>query len=689
MKWGVVFNKDVFLTIVSMLVLVSMLVNYELTMTMSKRSYTTPKSTISKNNNNNNKINDDALFHKIDLLSRQLSRAHRFERNTTTKRSIAELVDQISQLNKGAQNRQTNREKRPRSSTAIIFNGVKEIIDIEAFLRDVTNPKSSTKDDVADAEEATPTTATIDWRHGTQIILGVTHDGHKKYSKEINKLEQQSEFPFRAIAVPPSESKQLVNTLRYLLQKTESEVVLIARNVRSIGATKNFDIDEFVSPLLSERAGKTSDVVVASQLTPEGWWKTGCYQSKLIWNQYNVQYGTDDIYHHTMVSEKESDEEPRYRVQSDRKWIQCEFFDGPFAMKKRLLLSHLEDMAKNKVIDHLLYTELAFLLRHQGRGGGKMVKLHPSSLFRMQSEKMGGTLQQLTRHNWDAFAKRYSISEISIATEADHGVRMNNRHTHNFDQNTPNIQCPHNEKNAEKVFQQLRACTRGSQALITKMFSMFDQIGLQYASDGNPELTAIKLYDTDHDQEFSVYTQNLTILMKHHTELLRKAGMQIDRTSCKDSVKQSGFCSNSFFLTDGQWRVKLRRVDIVSSKDLYKSSKSFTNNKKHNESEVPNYTKKSHDNEVNSKKYNSFPRSRIFGEPTKMRMGSYWFPSSPNPGYYVRAKYGLEHILKHYTTRVGKGIDMSGTEYCPVNGHQLCMDRFLEDGNIQLQRAWA
>ena len=77
-------------------------------------------------------------------------------------------------------------------------------------------------------------------------------------------------------------------------------------------------------------------------------------------------------------------------------------------------------------------------------------------------------------------------------------------------------------------------------------------------------------------------------------------------------------------------------------------------------------------------------------------MGDYWAINRPNPGYYARKHYGHD-ILKHQKHWYEQGKNSSWAQYnpqsrfgeCAQEGHQLCMNEYLGDGNIQFQRVWA
>jgi len=81
---------------------------------------------------------------------------------------------------------------------------------------------------------------------------------------------------------------------------------------------------------------------------------------------------------------------------------------------------------------------------------------------------------------------------------------------------------------------------------------------------------------------------------------------------------------------------------------------------------------------------------------TLVKMGDHWTVSRSNPGVYSRSRYGsnfLRHV-KHWSKHLENSYSdyiMHGRRFpeCPYEGHHLCMNQYLADGNIQFQRVWA
>jgi len=81
------------------------------------------------------------------------------------------------------------------------------------------------------------------------------------------------------------------------------------------------------------------------------------------------------------------------------------------------------------------------------------------------------------------------------------------------------------------------------------------------------------------------------------------------------------------------------------------------------------------------------PVTRIHGNPTLVKMGDYWAPNRPNPGYYARKHYGY-NVLKHSKHWLEHGRANSWVDYhpkprfgpCAQEGHHLCLNQYLGDG---------
>ena len=673
------------LALIFVLALISFALQYEMTLKM--KSYLAPKTYPSqyhqKLNNNDEKLKGwreentsnkklTINIRQLDLFMKHLTRAHRFERNAKLRGIMAltaERITRFKRFNNGRGTPTTTQEKRPRLSVTIILNAVNEITDLATLLRELTyQSKNKTNIDCDD------------WRLDTQILLGLTQKSYDKHSKEINKLQTST---FKYVLVPQDQQERVVNTLAFLVGKVKTENVLLTRDVRFIG--HDFNIDEFIRPLQQQqkrrkKTTKTSaDVVIASQiLSHDNRWRTGCYQSQLIWNQFRTQYGADSI-----ELKKTSNPHMTTKRNAAQLWIQCDYFDGPFAMRRNILMGLLKDRVKSRCHNKVLYTEIAYVMNNKG----SVMKLHSSTLF-----FMGGGSGALSKNDWKDFAVRNDISEVFIDTidtttnnnegttftensitktkihhEFDHGTLLNHGTTTTSTTNN----C--GNKNIRHNMLQPRHCIQELNHMLTNTYRIFNKFGVRYSNEGSSALAAVKIHGTMPwypYHELAFHTDNTTELIELESEF-KKYGIHLEREEDRECLAKKKKttkkleCTSVKGVSSALWHIKLHAKKALSG-DLYKSSK------------------------LSDKQKQSFPSSRIHGKDTKVRMGNFWGFISPNPGYYARARYGTD-VLNHASVSTEKGIHGKISRHfgqCPVEGHQRCMNQYLSDGNIQFQRAW-
>ena len=475
------------------------------------------------------------------------------------------------------------------------------------------------------------------WTKSARIKLGLTRPVMEKYSLLIKEV--QSKLPnFKTIILP---HESLVKTLNKLVMESSTKYVLMTKKILKIDQT--FDIDSFLEPI----ARKDSDVVSGSIYYPDGLWGTGCYQSKLIWSQYKTQYGFD--------------------VSFKQKSLLCDYFDGPFATNRKDLLEYLTARESTNCPDVLVYPEIQFVMSNQN----KIIKSHPTSVFHMAEWR---DLESLTRQHWLQFAIRNKISEVyhaSLIGDKEKHLEFNFRET--------KADCKHT-----KAMLRQRACMRDLHLMLVNTYKLFDRLGYQYTNEDGSGLAAAKLHDTlpwDYDQDFAFRANNLTHIAKQQGEW-KKLGMyfapDINKACVRDikhtkdnKVLPCGFIA----IRDQNWFMELWGQYILVG-DFYQPWK------------LPK--------EKLSKLHEPLLSSRITGNDTKVRLDDHWAQNRPNPGYYVRARYGVDMLrhAKHWRYGGASGsmsIYKTGPRFeaCTKEGYHLCMNQYLADGNIQFQRPWA
>ena len=422
----------------------------------------------------------------LDLFLKQLSRAQRFERNEELSDLIGKMVTRLSHINGGHQIKYD-----PRKNVTIIFNAINEISNPETLL--------------SDFKSIPP------WSKSANILFGLNQTVYNKHSKTLKYI--QSKLPnFKWVILHSNQTDSVVKTLKNLVTRTSTKHVMITRKLLKID--RRLNINNFLIPL----AKKTSDVVSGSIFYPDGRWSSSCHQSKLIWSQYKSVFGFDVSYR--------------------QKRIRCDYFDGPFAMDRDVLLDYLTAKVRTKCADELVYPEILYVMNNQN----KIMKLHLYSVFYIEPLP---DFENLTRKSWLDFAVRNEISEI-------------------YGKN--HLEFSHIEAKAKcgltKTMLRQRACMRDLHFMLINTYKLFDKLGYQYTNEDGSGLAAAKLHDTlpwDLDQDFAFRTQNFTSLVKHEGEW-KKLGMYFSKELNKPCVQNISL-ANSFTcgyigIRDRHWRME-------------------------------------------------------------------------------------------------------------------------------------
>uniref|UniRef100_A0A7M5UZ79 Uncharacterized protein n=1 Tax=Clytia hemisphaerica TaxID=252671 RepID=A0A7M5UZ79_9CNID len=579
-------------------------ISFKMDISISKVLKTNPFSS------NNKSIDFDNRY--LDLFLKQLSRAQRFERNEELSDAIGKMVTRLSRINGGYQIQHD-----PRDNITVIFNAVNEVTDLKVLLEDIKNKPN--------------------WTVSTHIQLGLTRSIFDKHSSMIKDI--QHILPnFNTTIL---ESKSLVQSLRDLVAKSSTQFVLLTKGIRRFD--QNFDMRKFLKPLVK----KTCDVISGSVIYPDGRWSSGCYQSKLIWSQYKSVFGFDVCYKHQL--------------------LRCDYFDGPFAMDRNVLLDYLTSRVTTKCADDLVYPEILYVMNNQN----KIMKSHPASIF-YKTDWVD--FHDLTRAHLLDFAIRNEISEFYLPA-------INGTQTHlEFNYIESKVKC-----NLRATQLRQRACMRDLHFMLVNTYKLFDKLGYQYTNEDGSGLAAAKLHDTipwDLDQDFAFRASNLTHIVQHESEW-RKLGMSFSLELNKPCVKNMSHVKKDNLIMgcgyigigNKNWRMELWGSYILLG-DFYQPWK------------IPA--------RAVAKEQEPLRSSRIKGHDTKVRLDDHWAQNRPNPGYYVRGRYGVD-MLRHanhwlYGGASGSyGIYKTGSRFvaCSNPGFHGCMDQYLADGNIQFQRPWA
>ena len=593
------------------------------------------------------KLESRPHYNQFDLFVKQLSRAKRLERNPNTRSSIEKLINRFrdpvnSNVYDGTGNQkpQTVKNVDPHNTT-IIFNTLNEITDVGTLIENLGQNIHA------------------EWAETSKLLVAITPNNAKQFSSKLEKLK--TVLPaFNWLVVPQSMSSNLLATLVYIALRTSTRYLLFTRRLRKIDS--EFDLNRFLHPL----SNRTADIIAGTIVLSNGQWESGCYQTKLVWSQLTVHAGYD-----------------KHRTSG---LIQCDVTDGPFAISRGLALSILLSLDNKKKYPKLgnfpsgypIYLQFfhAARLSHD-----YVVKTHMSTLFyvdddkekvtakRSSSSQRDSLLRSQTRTQWKNFASRNDISDVWTPSNVGHHYE--------FTWQEANIRnCVSSPKtNMMKP----RACIRYLNKLLIDSYRLFDRLGYQYSTEDGSGLGATKLHDTlpwELDHDFSFRTQNITDMLQHKSDF-EKIGIylvpEIDKPCMNSTREKSSWRCGYVALRGRFWRLEAWCQRILPG-DVYRP-----------DTILPVYK-------------DLYPRTRLVGEKfTSIRIGDFWTQTVANPGYYARARYGSD-CLRHAQHWAVTGGETSWGQYsttsthfepCPDEGHHLCLNQYLADGNIQFQRPWA
>lgn len=571
---------------------------------------------------------DKKMQRPLDLFVKQLALAQRFERKFALRESMAELLKDVSSVNPTIKIQAVTNNIVNLDDVTIILNAVQEISDIANVLSDLMY-KSSFK-----------------WIKDINLLLGLTSRDFRKHSKMLNDI--RTIFPrFKWVVVP---GKGLSKTLLYILENGEvTKIIFLARSLRYLD--KNFDIKEFLKPLRRNNC----HVIGGSSVYPDETWQLGCYQSKLIWSQYKVQQGFDATY--------------------GRNLVRCDTIDGPFATHTDLMRDFLQTRWKVRYSywDHFLHlfkgapnTDLVYIeFMYFVKKKNKIILIHPESIFKTNDTRFW---LNTSRDQWKEFVVKHEIGEIMISEGEDQGLH------HEFTYTEAESKCEYHDDMLPP-----RPCIMDLHNMLINSYKLFDRYGLGYTNEDGSALGATKFGTTipwDLDQDFAFRTSDFTELLKHEAEF-NKIGIKFDTKKldvpCARGLSHAKSWSCGYMsLYDVNWYLEAWGQYLLIS-DFYRPDL------------VP-------DKFRNSLEWYWRSKANV----TLVKMGDHWTVSRSNPGVYSRSRYGsnfLRHV-KHWSKHLENSYSdyiMHGRRFpeCPYEGHHLCMNQYLADGNIQFQRVWA
>ena len=595
-------------------------------------------------------------YNQVDLFVKQLSRARRFERSPKTGTAIDELLNWFSGVDYDRKYGSTKSlesqtlENIDTHNTTIIFNTLNEITDVGALIENLGEN--------IDAE----------WAQTTKLLVAITPDNAKLFTSKLQKLKEMLPA-FSWLVIPNSMNNNLLATLVYVAVRTSTRYLLFTRRIRKMDP--KLDLSSFLRPLLK----RTADIIAGTVVLSNGQWESGCYQTKLIWSQLTVHSGYDN--HRT------------------KGLVQCDATDSPFAISRSSVLSILLSLENRKKYPKLgnfptgypIYLQFFHVAR---LSHDFVVKTHLPTLFHIDDEidkekvklkenalpSREVLLHRMTRAQWKDFANRNDISDIWTPTTSD---PLYDSGVHHFEFTWQEANIRNCLSSPKSNMMKPRACIRNLHKLLLGSYKLFDRFGYQYSTEDGSGLGATKLHDTlpwELDHDFSFRTQNITDMLQHKSDF-EKIGIylvpEINKPCINSTQEQSSWRCGYVALRGRFWRLEAWCQRILPG-DVYRP-----------DTILPVYK-------------DLYPRTRLVGEKfTSIRIGDFWSQTVVNPGYYVRARYGLD-CLRHAQHWAVTGLSTSWGQYsttsthfepCPDEGHHLCLNQYLADGNIQFQQPWA
>ena len=355
------------------------------------------------------------IFENINYFVKQVSKSKRFERNSKLCKEMHNIIESLNHLRPGHL-----AENNAGQKVTMILNAIQEIHDTLALLSDLTRHLP-------------------DWSKQTHILLALNHQTYEKIA--INLGQIKTKLPnLNWVILTEDQSKLSVYTLVNAVQRVSTPYLFLARGARKFD--KDFKWNQFLKPLIRGQV----DVVSGAVRYANGEWHSGCHQSKLIWSQYKTQHGYDLIHDHNGGN--------LFRSQ-DQKWIQCDYFDGPFAIKKDIFLAMLSPKIRKICPDQMLYRQLIYNLNNEKA----IMTISQTNTFYLGTKK-----EELTRRQWLDFAYLNEISEV-ISTNEDHSTAH-----HEFNYTEVKSVCS-NKQNMLKP----RACIRDLHFMLMNSYRLFDK----------------------------------------------------------------------------------------------------------------------------------------------------------------------------------------------------------------------
>ena len=568
---------------------------------------------------------------KLELSLKQLSRAFRFERDDLMRSKMSALVERLRKSINTHAVKNTELEKRWLENLSVFVDASTSITDVSALRIFLTQLIKQLE-------------TRADYSNSITVVLllarNVCDDTNEALLRKVRTL------------IHDLKVKTLTEPLHFgvALSQVATKYVLVC-----VSACL-FSVDD-LPKILSRLESGESDVVGVTHLNARDEWRIGCFQSKLMWYQYNLQAGYDCI------------------INSE--FVQCDHLGGPFVTTKLNIISslyakdrgrpqsflenHFGDeyaLHSNFLFPHLSSLHLFYEILSKKKTVHVCLNCSPIRLYG------GDTGREM---HWVDFAKKTKISDFIYTPD---GTARGKSSSIRFSCQQINSPC-HQRR---KAFFSERCCIQSLHDMLITTFQLFDKHKLEYVLSDGSALGAIKIkltlpWDLDHDYEFR--SENFTALMEHKEEFSRHGLRLVPELEpgCIENATERFTCGY-VGIRNQYWRLESWGQRLLSS-DFYQRWK------------------------IPKENIKTVPVSRIQGNPTKVRMGDYWTNNQPNPGRFVRGRFGT-NCLKHVRHRLQGGpkdfVVTSKLHFgvkCPLGDFHGCIDTFLGDGNLIFEKTWA
>ena len=593
---------------------------------------------------------------KLERVLKQFSRAYRLERNHNLRSKMNTVVERLDHFIKASNILDSTTESNHLLEDLTAFidasNTIKDGSSLRLFLTQLIKQLESNKD----------------YASMLSVVLVI----------DTNARDSANEALIRRVETLTHDFKVRIQTqslhLVALLLQVATKYVLVC------ASSCVFSLRDL--PMLLGRLNEgVSDVVGVTTFNALGEWRIGCFQSKLLWYQYNLQAGYD----HTI---------------NNNDFTQCDHLSGPLMTTKENIISSLYNkdrysqgggksattfesflsdnlgdhytLHSSSLLPHLSNLHLFYDMLMAKKLVHICIRCDPIRLFGGNDHANVNDRRKSDDLHWIDFAKKTKISDFNYTPDAAGGgdatakSSLIIRYTCNEIDSVCHMR--------RRGFMSERCCIRDLHDALITTFQLFDKHKLEYTLSDGSALGAIKMKWTlpwDLDQDYEFRSENLTALLTHKKEFAKHGLTLVPKlnSNCIENPTKNFVCGY-MAIRNQYWRLESWGQRLLTS-DFYERWK------------------------IPKENSHTMPSSRIQDIPTQVRMGDYWTYNQPNPGRFTRGHFGTD-ALKHVQHRQDGGpedfkVDISKLYFpakCPLGEFHGCIDNFISDGNLIFEKNW-